>query len=101
MDGMKNSDWSKTLVAVFHDSNCQDCLFDQPTVQEGHDLGVSAESMGREGGVFRVSFALQTPTIPQKATSNLQAAGRENFIFFHCPLDGVRFRPATAFRLLV
>ena len=71
MDGMKNSDWSKTLVAVFHDSNCQDCLFDQPTVQEGHDLGVSAESMGREGGVFRASNAHNSLTVIDTSGSDM------------------------------
>ena len=52
---MKSSDRSFAPVAVFHDSNCQDCLFD--TVQEGHDLGTGAESIGRKSGVYRASNA--------------------------------------------
>ena len=53
---MENSDQSFAPVAVFHDSNCQDCLFD--TVQEGHDLGTGAESIGRKSGVYRASNAV-------------------------------------------
>ena len=58
MNGMKSSDRSFAPVAAFHDSNCQDCLFDQPTVQEGHDLGAGAESIGRKSGVYRASNAV-------------------------------------------
>ena len=35
-------------------------------------------------------------TLLHKSDQQRLAAGRENFIFFHCPLDGMQFRGAGA-----
>lgn len=55
----------------------------------------STRSMQHNLGVLTPPEQHELYPAAAKAASNLQAAGRETCLLFHCPLDGVRFKSSA------